>query len=263
MAYYTGNGDTAQTAIFVSALQSKTYLIPGLTCRSDIKFDGAETINYWVAPSRTSAVVSTPGSAVSLSAKGLVKKTAVLSKAAQFGGIVPGVNIHTVTANAVNAIAQDEIMKSMNLINEAYITALETAGQAGTYQWAGTDVYADLSKARAEFVTTNKTEGYKPTAVFLNSANYSALLAKNLITYKDNVPNILGMVAIECPDLTSNAVLMHGDAMVAGAALSMIGYADGVGNGYPGGVVYGGEIPFGCEVTQLPSDFAGHLIIKF
>jgi len=265
MAFYQQNGDTLQTNVVITALKEKTYIIPGVTVRDDIKFTSAETLNYWVAPASNAAVSSTPGSAQTLNPQALVKKTLVLSKSIQFNGVIPGVNLKTVKAEQVNSAVQKQAIKGANLVNEAYVTAAETAAQAGTYTYVGTDIYADLASARAEFVTTNKEFGYKPTFALVSSEVYSKLMAKNLITYKDNTGYILGMAIIECPDLASgnNFILGHYEAMVAGISYKDVDIESSASQLIAGGVLYVGEAPFGAAAADLGADFTGHLLIKF
>lgn len=263
MAFYLSNGDTVQSNIVVAGLKDKTYIIPGVTVRDDIEFTSAETLKYWVPGATSAASVNTPGSQITINNTALVAKTLVLSKSIQLGGRIPGVNIKTVKADQVNAHVQRDVLKGSNLINEAFITAAETAAQSGTYPYVGTDVYADLAEMRAEYCTTNKVDGYKPTFALVNSDIYSKLMAKNLITFKDNKGYILDMAIIECPDLTSNAILGHYEAMVAGASYEDVEVVSAATQGYAGGVCYVGEIPYGCAAAEFPSDFTGHLLIKF
>lgn len=263
MAFYKSNGDTIQTNVVISALKDHTYIIPGVTVRDDLEFTSAETVKYWVTDSASAAVVATPGSQQTFGDKALVAKTLVLSKSVQLNGRIPGVNIKTVKADQVNSHLQRDVIKGSRTINKAYITALEAAASAGTYSYVGTDVYADLAAMRAEYVKTNEPNGYEPTFAFVSPDFYSKLMAKNLITFKDNRGYLLDMAILECASLTANAVLGVADAMVAGASYTDVEVVSAATQGYAGGICYIGEIPFGAAATELPADFSGDLLIKF
>ena len=141
-----------------------------------------------------------------------------------------------------------ETIKAANNINENYITTLVAAANASTsVQYDSTDPYGSLLKLRADFVTTNKAFNIKPTACFTSSDVYAALLAKNVIIFKDGTEwgNLLGFDVIECPDLAAGtAVMLNAVGMIAAQNVNTLVVTDATPAGYPGGTLVAGEIGF-------------------
>lgn len=285
MAYYIGQGDTVQLNYIVKTLNAKLYAIDGVTTNSEVKIPNAEVVNYWVK-SKASATHASggdgkgtsnkgPGSKQDFTAKALYKKSIPVEDSQQLNGVIPGVNLATVSADAVNAYVVEDTIEAANAINKDYLTKLEAAaGEAVTVTGASSadlqdaeKVYAAILKLRAKFIEENKDNHIVPTAAFVSPLVMAALKTKNLVIYKDNSPygSFLEMTIIEAPDLTCDIVMMNQMAMVSGIAFNAVKTFDASYLGYADGVAYIGEIAYVNKATELrPADetFEGKLVLK-
>lgn len=282
MAYFIGQGDTVQLNYIVKTLNAKLYAMDGVTTNSEVKIPNAEVVNYWVK-SRASATHASggdgkgtsnkgPGSKQEFAAKALYKKSIPVEDSQQLNGVIPGVNLATVSADAVNAYVVEDTIEAANAINRDYLTKLEAIGEA-TEGVASADlksadkVYEAILTLRAKFIEANKANHLVPTAAFVSPLVMAALKTKNLVIYKDNSPygSFLEMTIIEAPDLTCDIVMMNQMAMVSGIAFNAVKTFDASYLGYADGVAYIGEIAYVNKATELRPDgetFEGKLVLK-
>lgn len=265
MAYFIGQGDTVQLNYIVKTLNAKLYAIEGVTTNSEVKIPNAEVVNYWVKTKGTSTTTSTPGAKQDFTPKALLKKSVTVDKAQQLSGVIPGVNIATVSADAVNAYVVEDTIEAANAINRDYLTALEAKADAATTTYDADEIYKCILDLRAEFIKANKANHIVPTALFVSPEAMARLKEKNLVIYKDNSPygSFLEMEIIEAPDLTVNGVMMNQMAMVSGVAFNAVKTFDGSYLGYADGVAYVGEIAYVNKATEMSEDFTGKLVLKF
>ena len=265
MAYFIGQGDTVQLNYIVKTLNAKLYVKEGVTSNSEVKIPNAEVVNYWVKSKGASASKTTPGSKQEFAAKALIKKSVTVDKSEQLNGVIPGVNIATVSADAVNAYVVEDTIAAANAINRDYLTKLEAKAEAATTTYEADEVYKSILDLRAEFIKANKENYLVPTAMFVSPEVMARLKEKNLVIYKDNSPygTFLEMEIIEAPDLTVNGVMMNQMAMVSGVAFNAVKTFDGSYLGYADGVAYIGEIAYVNKATEMSEDFTGKLVLKF
>lgn len=265
MAYFIGQGDTVQLNYIVKTLNAKLYAMDGVTTNSEVKIPNAEVVNYWVKSKASSKNSKTPGSKQEFTAKALVKKSVTVDQSEQLNGVIPGVNMATVSADAVNAYVVEDTIQAANAINRDYLTKLEAKAEAATTAYDADEVYKSILDLRAEFIKANKENYLVPTAMFVSPEVMARLKEKNLVIYKDNSPygSFLEMEIIEAPDLTVNGVIMNQMAMVSGIAFNAVKTFDGSYLGYADGVAYIGEIAYVNTATEMSEDFTGKLVLKF
>ena len=264
MAFYKGSGDTVQTQYVVKTFNEKSYIIPGVTVNDEVSMPNAETLLYWVTDSSAVSKTGAPGAKQTFSEKALVKKSITLEDRVTMNGIIPGVNIATVSADQVNAHVIKDTVHAIGKINEDYITKLEALAESATTVYSGDDVYGSLLSLLAEFKTANKEDGVEPTACFVSPAVYAKLMKNDLVYYKDNQPgSVFPFRVIECADLAENAVLMNQMAIASGVAFNDVEVFDAAPLGYAGGTGYIGEICFINKGIETHADFNGKLALKF
>ena len=272
MAYFIGQGDTVQLSYIVKTLNAKLYAIDGVTTNSEVKIPNAEVVNYWVKSKGTSTKSTQPGARQEFDPKALIKKSVTVDSSQQLNGVIPGVNVATVSADAVNAYVVEDTIEAANEINRDFLRKVEAkAGEAVTVTGASSadlqdadKVYGAILKLRAEFIKLNKKDHIVPTAAFVSPLVMAALKTKNLVIYKDNSPygTFLEMTIIEAPDLTCDVVMLNQLAMVSGIAFNAVKTFDGSYLGYADGVAYIGEIAYVNAATEMSEDFTGKLVLK-
>ena len=266
MAFYKANGDTVQSSVVQKTLNAKTYIIDGVTCDDEIQFPNAETLIYWVTDSSAPAAQSNGvGAKQTFAEKALVKKTVSVGNSLGLNGIIPGINMATVTADQVNSHVVKDTIKASNSINKNYISVLETVAEAATTTYSASDVYKSILDLKAEWAVENKDNYMDPTALFVSPAVYALLTKNNLLYFKDNNPagSFLGLTVIEAPDLVSNAILMNAKAMISGVAFADTQVFDAAPLGYAGGTGYIGELAYVNAAAEFSADFNGKLALKF
>jgi hypothetical protein len=265
MAFFIGQGDTVQLNYIVKTLNAKLYAIDGVTTNSEVKIPNAEVVNYWVKSKGTATKSTAPGAKQNFTEKALIKKSVTVDQSEQINGVIPGVNIATVSADAVNAYVVEDTIEAANAINRDYLTKLEAKASPATTTFDADEIYKCILDLRAEFIKENKANHIVPTAMFVSPEAMARLKEKNLIIYKDNSPygSFLEMEIIEAPDLTVNGVIMNQMAMVSGVAFNAVKTFDGSYLGYADGVAYIGEIAYVNKATEMSDDFTGKLVLKF
>lgn len=275
-AFYIGGGDVVQTSYIAKTLQEKSYIRPGTTVNPEITFPNAETILYWVknkaslnqsvkAGGSGKSTVS-PGSPQNFAEKKLERKSVHINKTAQINGVIPGVNVATVSADVVNAHVIEDTINSINEMNRDYITVLEGAATASeTVAYDASDVYQSILDLRADFISKNKFYGLVPTALFVSPKLMAKLKRENLVLFKDNSPygTFLDMEIIEAPDLTVDAVMLHATAIISGVAFSAATTFDASYLGYAGGTAYIGELCYANEKTEFGEDYDVITVMTF
>lgn len=276
-AFYLGNGDVAQLSYIAKTLQEKSYIRPGSTTNPEISFPTAETILYWVkskaALNKTVKIggsgkeTVSPGSPQNFAEKKLVRKSVSINKTAQINGVIPGVNVSTVSADVVNAYVIEDVIESINEMNRDYLKTLNThAAKATTETVLSNDIYQSILDLRAEFIDLNKDFGLKPTAMFVDPYTMAKLKRENLVLFKDNSPygTFLEMEIIEAADLAKDEVIMlHNSAMISGVAFNAAKTFDASYIGYADGVAYIGELCYANEPTEFGDDYNVVTAIKF
>lgn len=295
-AFYLGNGDTVQLSYIAKTLQEKSYIRPGTTTNPEISFPSAETILYWVkakAKLNTKGVkgegkvgvlgendAPTPGSPQGFAEKKLIRKSVSIDKTAQINGVIPGVNISTVSADVVNSYVVEDVINSANEMNREYIKTLVATAKAADEKYEGGaggsgDVYQSILNLRAEFIEKNKFYGLAPTAMFVSPRVMARLKRENLVLFKDNSPygTFLDMEIIECVDLpiegkdgatsTVNAVMLHNSAIISGVAFNAVKTFDAAPLGYTDGVAYIGELCYTHKATEFGDDYDVTVALKF
>lgn len=282
--FYLGEGDAVQLSYIAKTLQEKSYIRPGTTVNPEISFPTAETILYWVKAKAslnntvkaggTGKQTVSPGSPQAFAEKKLVRKSVSVDKSAQINGVIPGVNIATVSADVVNSYVVEDVINSVNEMNRDYITVLaaaakeataENLGEAVTYD--ATDVYQSILDLRAAFTTKNKFYGLAPTAMFVSPKVMAKLKRENLVLFKDNSPygSFLEMEIIECVDMPAgvNAIMLHTSAIISGVAFNAVKTFDAAPLGYTDGVAYIGELDYVNKATEFGEDYDVVTAVKF
>lgn len=255
MAFFIGQGDTVQLNYIVKTLQEKLYIKEGVTSNSEVKIPNAEVVNYWVKAKGKTAAKSTPGSKQTFAEKALFKRSVTVDQSEKLNGVIPGVNIATVSADTVNAYVIEDVMEAANNINRDFLTKVEAKAQ--TAETTYTEAYDSILKLAAEFKTKNKENYLEPTAAFVSPDVYAELLKNNLIYFKDNKPvSVFPFEIIEAPDLTKKVVMMNQVAMVSGIAFNAVKTFDGSYLGYADGVAYIGEIAYVNHPTEFDPENA-------
>lgn len=90
MAYFIGQGDTAQLDYIVRTLKEKLYIRDGVTTNDEVKIPSAEVVNYWVKGAAGNSTSATPGSKQNFTARALTKKSVTVDKSEQLSGVIPG-----------------------------------------------------------------------------------------------------------------------------------------------------------------------------
>jgi len=251
---------TVQLNYITKTLNEKLYIKEGVTSNAEVKIPNAEVVNYWVKSQGSATKANKPGTAQTFTAKALVKKSVTVDASEQLNGVIPGVNIATVSADAVNAYVIEDVIQAANNINRDFLTKLETAAQAASTTY--TDAYGSILKLAAEFKTLNKGNYTEPTAVFVDPEVYADLLKNNLIYYKDNKPaSVFPFEVIEAPDLTNRVVMMNQIAMVSGIAFNAVKTFDASPLGYADGVGYIGEIAYVNKATEFDTSYKGKPVL--
>ena len=252
MAFYLGQGDTVQLSYIAKTLQEKLYIKEGVTSNAEVKIPNAEVVNYWVK-SKAKATNANPGSKQTFGEKVLIKKSVTIDQSEQLNGVIPGVNIATVSADTVNAYVVEDVIQAANNINRDFLTKVTAKATAAETTY--TDAYTSILKLAAEFKTLNKDTYLEPTAAFVNAEVYAELLKNNLIYFKDNKPvSVFPFEIIEAPDLTKKVVMMNQIAMISGIAFNAVKTFDASPLGYADGVGYIGEIAYVNKATEFTAD---------
>ena len=258
--FFIGQGDTVQLNYIVKTLNEKLYIKEGVTSNAEVKIPNAEVVNYWVKGKGKSTNSKTPGAKQNFEAKALIKKSVAVDQSEQLNGVIPGVNIATVSADAVNAYVIEDVIQAANNINRDFLTKLEAKAEAA--QTTYTDAYTSILKLAAEFKTLNKENYTEPTAVFVNPEVYAELLKNNLIYFKDNKPvSVFPFEVIEAPDLTKKVVMMNQIAMISGIAFNAVKTFDGSYLGYADGVAYIGELAYVNKATEFDESYTGKPVL--
>lgn len=248
------NGDVRQLPVIIKTLEAKLYTQPGVTCNPDVSVTAAgEALYYYTHSDESAATGHKLGAKIDYTSTGVERKTIAIEEGISISDVIPAVNYQTVSADVVGDKVVQETLKAANKINEDYIEKLEAAGEDATTTYDAADPYGSLLKLRAEFVKDNKEEAMKPTAAFVDSEVYSALLAKNVIIFKDGRQwgDLMGFSVIECPDLTSKVVMLNANAMASAQNINNLVVVDATPAGYPGGTLIGGEIGFANAKAEL------------
>ena len=285
--FYLGEGDAVQLSYIAKTLQEKSYIRPGTTANPEISFPSAETILYWVKAKASlngkgikgegkigtlgKDDAPTPGSPQAFAEKKLVRKAVSIDKTAQINGVIPGVNIATISADVVNSYVVEDVINSVNEMNRDYIDVLakgeDSVAKAATQTWDAADVYESILQLRAEFIEKNKFYGLVPTAMFVSPRVMAKLKKENLVLFKDNSPygSFLDMEIIECVDLPEgvNAVMLHTSAMISGVAFNAVKTFDAAPLGYTDGVAYIGELCYANKGTEFGEDYDVTVALKF
>lgn len=254
------NGDIESLPIIQSTLERKLYALPGVTCDADLSVSqSGEAFTYYV---RGASNVSegAVGAQVTYKSTGVKRVTVTFETAKKIHEVVPNVNFATVKGTDVigDKVVQDTITVA-NGINSDFLTKVGANADAATDAtcvWDGTvdTAYAALLALRADFRKKNQAHNVEPTACFVSTDLYSALLAKNVLIFKDgkDFGELLGFTVIEAPELAAKtAYLMNAKAMIAAQNISTLVVTDATQAGFPSGVIIGGEVCYRNEPSEL------------
>lgn len=251
---------TVQLNYILKTLKEKLYIKEGVTSNSEVKIPNAEVVNYWVKTKGKATNSKTPGSKQEFEAKALIKKSVAVDQSEQLNGVIPGVNIATVSADTVNAYVVEDVIQAANNINRDFLSKVEAQAEAAETTYS--EAYKSLLDLAAEFKTLNKGTYTEPTAAFVSPTVYAELLKNNLIYFKDNRPmSVFPFEVIEAPDLTKKVVMMNQVAMISGIAFNAVKTFDGSYLGYADGVAYIGELAYVNKATEFSSDYAGKPVL--
>jgi len=253
MAYANGfNGDVIQLNYILQTLEEKTYAIPGVTCDDNLSVSlNGESFSYWIRSAASGEINQNLGAQVSFQTTGTKRVDKSFTKAATIKDVIPAVNYQTVSADVVGDRVILNTITVANKLNELFVdTALDNAvGSAQGAVWDGSPdtVYAYVLALRAAFRKANEAHNVEPTACFVSSDVYSAMLAKNIIIFKDGkrFGELLGFAVIEVPHLDDKSfIMLNAKGMIDARNINNLMVTDATPAGYPNGTLIAGEMGY-------------------
>lgn len=268
-------GDIISSQIVLKTLDKKTYAIPGITCHPglSVSFNG-ETAYYWKT-SASNILDGHIGSKVTFAAAGGNTNHINIVNSINVADEITSAEMQLI--EGVDMI-QERIAKAAlsisNKYNEKFITALEgvitaTREADKTWDisddgaWSATNVYTRLISAIQGFKVKNKASGIKPTALIVSNQVISALKEKNLLTYKEAMPDETELIegyfgkipVIECLDFTTgfDVIVMNAEGLAAPKNINNLLIAQGeaaTAVGLPGGARIAGQLGYAFAVTE-------------
>jgi hypothetical protein len=258
------SGDVVSLNYILKTLDAKSYIIPGVTSNPDITVTAQGESAYYYKRSTAGVTEAKTGAQItwdSAKSKGVTRVTIDMADCFQIADILPRINVQAVSADVVgDKVVQDTITVA-NDWNKKYIAKLVAGGTAKTYADTLTvdNIYKVVVGAKADFIKDHKDDYMRPTAVFVAPDVMALLKEKNLVLFKDNMPNksekIEGyfdeMAVIEAPDLDAGKFIIM-NALGAGSPLNIdsLFVTDATQAGFPGGTLVSGELGYGLEICD-------------
>lgn len=259
------NGDIVSLQYILKTLERKSYLIPGVTTNQDVSVTAMGESAYYFKRDASSVELKPEGLGSQIDFTGGKHVTGVkrvpinLTNAIQIHSVLPHVNFATVSADVVGDRVVQETIEAANKWNVAGEEAMVANGTSKTYTAVTVDtVYGVLLGAKKEFIKDNKAKALKPTAIICSPEVVAALKEKNLILFKDSMPNqsekILGyfdnMAVVESFDLDNGFIMLNSLGFGAPLNVNTLVVADGTAAGYPAGTIIAGEMGYAFEVCD-------------
>lgn len=260
MAFANGfNGDQVALNYILKTLDRKSYLIPGVTTNPDVSVTAMGESAYYFKRGASTVAEGTLGGKLDFTSSGVERKNIDLTKAITIKAVLPYVNFATVSADVVGDKVVQETIEAANLWNVKGEAEMASKGTKKSYTAVTVEnVYATLLGAKKEFIKDNKAKALKPTAIICSPEVVAALKEKNLILFKDAIPNqserILGyfdnMAVVESFDLESGFIMLNALGFGAPLNVNTLVVADGTAAGYPAGTIVAGEMGYGFEICD-------------
>lgn len=260
MAFANGfNGDVVSLQYILKTLERKSYLIPGVTTNEDVSVTAMGESAYYFKRGASTVAEGNLGAQLEFSSTGVERKTIDMTKSIQIKAVLPYVNFATVSADVVGDKVVQESIEAANLWNVKGEQAMIAGGTAKTYTTPTVEtIYKVVLDAKKEFIKANKAKALKPTAIIASPEVVALLKEKNLILFKDSLPNsserVLGyfdnMAVIESFDLESGFIMVNSLGFGAPLNVNTLVVADGTAAGYPAGTIIAGEMGYAFEVCD-------------
>lgn len=260
MAFANGfNGDVVSLNYILKTLDRKSYLIPGVTTNQEVSVTAMGESAYYFKRGASTVSEGKLGAKLDFTSTGVERKSIDLVDSIQIKAVLPYVNFATVSADVVGDKVVQETIEAANLWNVKGEAAMVAGGTKKSYTAVTVEnIYATLLGAKKQFITDNKAKALKPTAIICSPEVVAALKEKNLILFKDSVPNqsekILGyfdnMAVVESFDLESGFIMLNSLGFGAPLNVNTLVVADGTAAGYPAGTIIAGEMGYAFEVCD-------------
>ena len=258
------DGDIVSLNYILKTLAAKTYIIPGITANPNVTVAADGATAYYYKRKDSGVGEAKTGDKIDWSAEnvtGVYRQAIDMLDCFQIHDVLPRINVKSVSADVVgDKVVQDTITVA-NSWNKKYIAKLVSGGTAKTYAAALTvdNIYSVVVGAKATFIKDHVKDYMRPEALIVAPDVMALLKEKNLVLFKDNMPNksekIEGyfdeMAVIEAPDLDAGKFIIM-NSLGAGSPLNIntLYVVDGTTAGWPGSSMISGEFGYGLEICD-------------